>query len=490
MNEGHGRGIVTSAPVNVEEDLDKFEFNLYTAGPAKTWWAYSDGYRERRNRMYGGVVGNAEDRGLMDDNINELTQDFSQRARLRFNLFCNGGNPSEDCGCRKRVDTYLMYESEISTRAQLLRGGGTKQAQAAGEDVVMAYTIERNGEPGGIFNIQAFNRLQTESSCGARPNQAFYSDFASLVSGTLRFVAPVIGGGTSVLEALEDEVLEELLQQGVDLSFTPSVINSGNCGTGLVSTQPRRLIEEDIDVYLEPNTPLELGIASRTRLLSTGMRSWQSEVVHRSGYIIAAVEKAGKDSVEDRDPACCTDRTTASYISKAIVGEHGNSGEPIFPINSIGDLRRETAGFIIEQTNHTFDFQDVCLAPALGPVCFERGTATPFEFGKSTATARYDMLSCLIIVDPGDNGGIPFPRRSRVTIGEEDDPDLKVKAYDLAVYSTMGQLVGQVSVPTKLYSRNLLSTLDHQMIHGQLYVVVFRNSETSAVERVEKFIYK
>jgi hypothetical protein len=487
MNESSDSGIIPSS-TNYMYGRDEFEYGMITSGPAKSWFAYSDGHRERRNRTYGGAIGQAADRGVNLDNVDDLTPDFNQRVHIRLNLFCNGGNPSASCGCRKRVDTYLAYESELTARAQTGSGGGTKEATAAGEDIAIAYTIERNGEPGGIFNLIAAGRQAIESSCGRRPNPEFYSDLASLVAGITRFVAPLVSGSQTVWDALEGEVLEELLQAGVDLSFTPSSIFTGNCGSNLTSTEPRRLIQEDIRLYIAPNTPKEIGIATRTRLLSSGMRSWQSEATHRSGYTIATVEKAGLESTRNSDPACCTDRTTTSYISKAVSGIDKDD-EFVPTINSTWDLRREAAGWIIQESNHTFDFRNTCAAFSPTGACLSTGTATPFEYGKSNAHRRYDLNNCLIAVPvrPG-NGGIPFPGVGERKFSKTENSRPQ---YDIVVFSTDGRRIGTSNSQTDQFIRaNLSPDLANRLKPGMLYVAIIQDHESSAVVNVTKFIQR
>lgn len=383
-------GILQEGNWQVEDDVNKLEYHLRSSGIAKAWRAYSDGGRETRNRLFGGVVGTMGQAITDVGNLGGLPNTFSQQSYIRLNLFCNGGGTLRPCDCEKEVKAKLFYESHLYLRTEVGGGSGTKSAEASAQDIAVAYLLERDGTSSGSFTlIGGFNNA-AQLTCNQEPNPAFLQNIEGAISGLLPIAALFFGDTPSGSDIIE-EITPELISSLIGLITTPAQLPpTGDCNV-YNQTGAHPTIDAEPTFTLTPNQPVEVGIAAQSRLLSTGMRSWQSEAILKSDYFLAIVQPGGEASSTKGD--CCTPRTTASYMAKALPTLLLMPDVPyITPLNSQATLQAWVADYIINTSNgNYYDF----------PTNSTGNVTTPFEWGFAVARRQRPYLSCqLIEVNP------------------------------------------------------------------------------------------
>ena len=404
-------------------------------------------------------------------------------------MFCNGGNPSSTCKCQKLVRTYAMYESEVLARAQLLGGLWTKEATAAAEDFAIAYTLTKTGVAKGKFTLLGAGVTRAQNTCSRSPNPEFWSLMATYVADFTKFLVAAAEGGTALEALFKEDVLSQLLQKRVDLALTPSRISSGTCGQDLELA--KRLIEEEVNVWLDPNMPTEIGIATRSRLYSTGKRAWQSTAVLKSGYILATVENTGAGSTSTNDLACCTNYTSANYMAKAVEGKNGD-GKTLRAINDTYSLREEAASIIILKANSRFNFDvTLTLPPLLGGGTIIN-TITPFEAGRSIARDRYTS-TCKIptqsIVSGEPDSGEDTGRQDSPSTSD-DNASKSFNNNELIIYSVNGRAIGATLTNVFEFNQSLVTQFPGKLKSGLLYVAVIRDVNSGSILGTTKFIHQ
>jgi hypothetical protein len=459
-----------------EDDANKLEYNLHTAGAAKSWRAYSDGGRETRNRTYGGAVGNGGAAATNLRDLERLPNDFSNVARINMNLFCNGGATPRDCGCTKLVQGRVMYESQLSVRSQTGGGGGTKNAFAAGEDIAIAYELKRDGTPGGEYTFLGGLMNTARDSCGRQPNPQFWSSVTGAALGFATFIASLSTGSdtsTAAFIAARLQLISQISEDVEGIVANPSTLNSGECSVQFQRVNPVRL-DLEYRTDLEPNIPTAMGIATRTRLVSTGMRSWQSEVLLSTGFSLATAHPAGLAFSND-DPGCCIARSEAIFMSYA---HTPNLIElfppPSSPVSPLLDLRVDAAEFLFRRLGSWLNFpQD------------ERGRYyTPFVFGSALASRRFDEGACELLP------GVPdFP-----SPGEPDMPELTGKpgssnnkfstdSYERLTYQlyTMdGRSLGTIQATTADFQLRAIQNLRQRGLPAAVYLIRGFDEQTNS----------
>jgi hypothetical protein len=462
-------GNVLAEDPRIEDDDNKLEFQLRTAGAAKAWRVYSDGWREDRNTPYGGAVGSNGETVTNVDNLDALPDDFSLESRISMNLFCNGGATPRDCGCDKLAFGRVFYESQIGVRSQIGSGGGEKNAFAGGEDIALAYLLRRDGTANGSFEFLDAMVNTARDSCGRIPNEEFWSSAASAAVGIATLVASFLVEDTS--STLFNQTRLQLIGQIGDnlgtVFSTSASENAGECSTQLqVQVAPNR-IDVQPEFTLQPNVPTELGIATRARLVSMGMRSWQSEVTLSSGFSLATVHPAGLAS-SGQDEECCVDRTEVSYISRAF-----DTGVPfvnqVAPVSPLLDLRVDAATFIRGRVRTDFDF----MRDRLGRYF------TRYEFGTAIASVRYDEGRCLLKPTSDTIGFISIGKHFR-EIAEEQSATNSIPFGSTAAtyhFFTMdGRVVGSQSTEIPLTRAEKQESLRGLGLPSGVYIVRARYS--------------
>lgn len=453
-----------------QEELDdnKLEYQLHTAGPSKSWRAYSDGWRDTRNRNYGGAVGND---GVAITSLNDLARlpnDFSNEARTNMNLFCNAGATPRDCGCGKIAYTRLMYESQLSVRSQTGSGGGVKNAFAAGEDVAIAYELKRDGTPLGQYTFLDGFVNTARDSCGRQPNPAFWSSVAGATLGFATLVASFTSGNSdtssSAFTTARLQLIAQITEDVEGIFSNPSTLNSGECSTQMRRANPLRLNPE-YEIMLEPNIPVEIGIATRTRLVSTGMRSWQSEVLLSSGFSIATAHPAGLASSDD-DPECCVDRSVATYMSYAHEVSYVEAfPAPVPPISSRLDLQVDAAQFIWQRLGSRLSF----------PRDFRGRYYTPFQFGTALASRRFDEFACRLLPSvpewpgPGEPDTDPLTGKPEFVNSRFSANSDEMLTYQL--YTIAGRSIGAIQATTTDYQRQAIHNLRSRGLPSAVYLI-------------------
>jgi hypothetical protein len=440
-------GTVFAGPTQIETDLNKLEYQLRTAGPAKAWRAYSDGNREQRNRTFGGAVGsNGQGIEIQDVTTTDGLGLFGQNARIRFLLFCNEGVPSPDCTCSKFMRYRTFYESQISVRAETGSGGGTKQSTAQGEDIAISYLITRDGTAEGNMVIQGGFINQQAAACEVEPNDEFWTALVDVaVDVAFLGASSLLNGDTTsnIFDLLTTDLIDDLAENIAAVINEPTTIQTG-CGQNL-AVGDVRTIEEYIEIYITPNTPTEIGIASRGRLLSTGIGSWQSEAVLSSDYSIAVIQPAS-DAVSSGDVNCCTQRTRGHYMAKAITPTSITLPPNIDPISTQEDLQIEMAGYMTEWDGfgNQFDF----------PLTSSGLLTTEFMWGEVVTQSSFPLCSVI-------GGGEPAPEP-----GTGDSDGLKSgnpNTYSYAILSINGQHLYDLFIDKNLSPDQLIITIDRSL---------------------------
>ncbi len=470
------RGNVLDEGPILEEDANKLEFQLHTAGAAKAWRAYSDGGRESRNTPFGGAVG-ANGATVTDvSSLSDLPNDFTLESRISMNLFCNAGATPENCGCNKIARSRIFYESQIGVRSQIGSGSGEKNAFAAGEDIALAYQLKRDGTATGEFTFLGGFVNTARDSCGQMPNSEFWSSAISATFGIATLVATIIVGDSSSTAFGPTQVMlvDEIGDDIADIFTTSSTINSGECSSQLqVQLAPSRL-DLQPDITLQPNIPTEIGIATRARLISMGMRSWQSEVTLASGFSIATVHPAGLASSRD-DEECCLDRTEVSYISRSF-----DASIPLAnlipPVSSQLNLQVDAASFIRSRANDNFDF----LGDRLGRYY------TQYEFGTALASRRFDDEKCQLkpsvdtIIGPAIIGGKAFD----LTTNNESFNEAHLNKTEYRYFTINGKLIGTSQANATITDFGMKRYLENSGLAAGIYLVHSIKNGISNVRKI------
>jgi hypothetical protein len=310
-----------------ELDQNKLEYYTQSTGPAKLWIAYSDGRKENINQWYGGSVGSlaAENE---DPDSNEDVNALSQRITQVFTQLCtsNIGDLSQ-CNCIREVDLHFFYESTVNVYAEIGSGSGNKRSSAIGEDIAVAFTIQEkivDGERTADFNyIAGFQNLES-TTCNVDINTQFNTALGQTLGALGGLGATlVIGTGTTgsnqqqLINGLRSQFITQIVAQGATLFTNPRAPSTTPC-TQVTASEPK-VIDVPALYSLKPQEPLYASIASGAQMVSTGMRSWQSDVVIASDFYLTANFPGGLEVNNNSD--CCTSKSYGFYWGKSLDGE-------------------------------------------------------------------------------------------------------------------------------------------------------------------------
>lgn len=456
-NDLSSRTITTNQTVAQSNEL---ELNLRSSGPAKLWHIYSDGWKRTNGTWFGGATGAQVGIGsdgfpmvdpIVDTYLNDgfsLPSEFVQNTSIRMVLFCNNGVQTEECGCAKEIQPTAMYESEIGVRTQVLDGGGgTKRALAFGEDAAILYRQVLSGPNAGEFQLMGADIFQVSSSCNSDVNPQFFSSVLDVI-GDVAQIALGFTGLTPDSTANISSQIENLLNSIDTLSSTQRRFITGDC----VSSDEERRFEFPVEpFYLRPSEITQFALASRSRGLSMGMRSWQSEVLIKSDYRLAIFQPRGTSTIrtddEEEKTQCCTDRASVAWIYGLIGSQDdvptGNMNLSSDPISSDFDLRASLADELSAQSGENSIF------------LLEQGRrVVPYQWGQLVGD-RDSKEGCKVLIDdevpPVDidpigniDGGKSYSSQA-FEIKEKENLDcLHI------VYSIDGKEVGRVNGQLKL----------------------------------------
>ncbi len=325
--DGVSTSIVPGA-ISYDDDYNKLEYYTQNAGPAKMWYAYSDGWREDRNELFGATIGFDPgainpDGGTPDPSPPTTDQGMAQRIAQSFMLVCDGGAfEIPNCECKQDIRIRWEYNSVISTRAETGSGSGTKRSVAAAEDIAIGYAAQEMGVgiPPTVTVAGGFRNFAS-NTCNAVVTDNFTSNFPGFLIRT----GILIAGGLLVGDGFGDlpppaqaGVIQAGATIGNGLANNGSLFNtteySGNCSSTIDRT---RQFVQMIPFQLEPNKALIVGIGAESQMTSRGMRSWQSEVTLRSNFSLAAFLPEGVNAGSAKE-GCCFPRRQGYYWTKTL----------------------------------------------------------------------------------------------------------------------------------------------------------------------------
>jgi hypothetical protein len=446
------RIITTDQSVDMVNEL---EFNLRSSGPAKLWHLYSDGWKRTRDTWWGGAIGaqvGRDDRGfpsvdpIQDIYLNDglsLPAEFVQNTSIRMILTCNNGVQTEECGCAKQIQPLAMYESEIGVRTQVLDGGGgTKRAMAYGEDAAILYRQVMTGPNAGEFELMGADLFQMSSSCNSDVNPDFFSSILSVIEDVALIAVSFADTTSNPIDNIGNQI-SELLGSVDTLTNTPRRIVSGDCG---FEANSRRYEFTPEPFFLRPSEIVQFALASRSRGLSMGMRSWQSEVLIKSDFRLALFQPRGTQTIrtddEEERVQCCTERASVSWIYGLIEQQSDvptvNMGLGSEPISSHFDMRASLGDALQVQISEN------------GLLPFINGRfVVPSQWG-SIVGKRTAKEGCQVIVYDDGPGGIygPIDLLGRGTASDDEGRFNKNdESYNCqhTVYSIDGKKIGTVA---------------------------------------------
>jgi len=497
--------------------MPELEYFVWGAGPSKLMFSYSDGYKRQNNVNFGGSVGQnlASNNPSITDTLNTT---LSQNIAQTFTLLCGGGEQDiPDCDCEKDVTLGWFYESHIDTRASLLNSNGTRRAVALGEDAAIAYYIRddpRDSVP--IMNIVGSTVNRNQSMCNAETNNDWVGSglatVASLAGLAYTFTDTSLNGtaANAVRVALINQAVTQLGNFIDDLNQPIAIVN--DCIPN-IQVEPGGLISPATSlrrVKILPNKTLIFGISSGARMVNTGVKSWQSEVVIRSDFYLAAHFPSGRNSGKG-EPDCCSTANLGYYWGK-VVPEIGPPSlivpdyDPTFslaPPSDQTELRSAIARFFRSQVGGNYPMN-----------INRRGDYTvDYDYGTLVGSSRLDRDFCTLLI-PDTIGGVIIG-----TLQEEDDENLSFSdSKQLStgyisdtkltgvVYNILGQRVGRFNFNYAMdadwenpkYSRSVSNRilslakdqLSEQTLLGVYTVVIIAEDEPRSILNAIKFVIK
>ncbi|MBC6994863.1 hypothetical protein QWY85_19090 [Neolewinella lacunae] len=491
----------------------ELEFFQGGVGPAKTWFAYSDGWKRDGGDFWGGEVGNSN-ASATPAVTDALLPNFGARIGQIFTLICSGGATRVDpnCQCEKEVEIRWFYESTIDVRAQKLQSGNGNRAVAIGEDVAVAYSVQENGPninptlfiPGVLRNFNS-------AACESNPNDSWIGDALQLTFLVAATVASIVFGGdlvgttpsvpeqTALLAVQSGLVNQTIAQVGELLDGQPAqMVPAATCGVNAQGT-PSQLVATPKEYVLEPGKSLYVGIMSSARMVSRGTRSWQSEVIIKSDFYLTAFLPAGALS-GNNEPDCCDPNVQAFYWSHSFdpsLVQHNYIPAPEFsfiPPSDKTELRSKVAREIFAASPRN-EFR---LTPD------ERGDfSVPFDYAHLIGRSKFSANFCNIGFT-GSDGEDPFPDIENPfhDNGTSVNKSVRSSTVKLIIYDVMGRIVQQEKTTLDRFAvpesgawrfspellRKYLQSKQRSISGGQVYFVSLYNEANGEVIFQEKMV--